>query len=187
MQSKGETMKLKEILSEYGVEDQKLIDALVEYESDFAKGTVPVKVLNKKVAQYHELQEKLSEAEVNLEKMKETDVNALKKTNEDLKGRLFNFKNDQWQTVKKKLTDESLKEKFEKVKGKFIFAEEGKTLEIEEIEKNLQAFKTYDEIDYFTSKTSTKQNFNSPPPSGKTLPKPVNPYRKSMEQHLEKK
>ncbi len=180
-------MKLKDILSKYGVEDQKLIDALVDYESDFAKGTVPVKVLNKKVAQYHELQEKLSEAEVNIQKLQETDVNALQKSNEDLKGKLFSFKNDQWQTAKKRLTDESLKEKFEKVKGKFIFAEEGKSLEIDQIEKNLQAFKTYDDIDYFAAKTSGKTNFNSPPPSGKSQPKPVNPYRRSMEKNLEKK
>ena len=184
-------MDLRGILKKYGVEDETLISALSDYENDLTKNTVPLSRLNKKVAQYHDLQEKFTEAEVQLERATNSDdlknLESLQTENVSLKGKLLNFKSTQWSKAKKKITDEKVKEKFELIKDQFTFAEDGKDLEMEQIETNLKAFDTYDKIKYFDIQNNN-QNFNGRRArSDNANNKKVNPYRKSMETHLEEK
>ena len=167
-------MDLRGILKKYGVEDETLISALSDYENDLTKNTVPLSRLNKKVAQYHDLQEKFTEAEVQLERATNSDdlknLESLQTENVSLKGKLLKSKRTQWSYAKKKITDEKVKEKFELIKDQFTFAEDGKDLEMEQIETNLKAFDTYDKIKYFDIQNNN-QNFNGQRAGAGELPK----------------
>jgi len=165
---KGGEMDLSKILSQYQIEDEKLVRALNGYVEDKLSeledklsNTVPKKVFEKKVAQYHAEQEKNAEIEADFKQLQEKydgiDIKKFEAQNQELQSKIINIRKSEWEKARDKMKDEKIAEKFDKIKEDFIFAEEDKELELEDIEKNLSNFNRYDKINYFDTETEQKE------------------------------
>ena len=182
-------MDLSKILSQYQIEDEKLVRALNGYVEDKLSeledklsNTVPKKVFEKKVAQYHAEQEKNAEIEADFKQLQEKydgiDIKKFEAQNQELQSKIINIRKSEWEKARDKMKDEKIAEKFDKIKEDFIFAEEDKELELEDIEKNLSNFNRYDKINYFDTETEQKEikTFDSTRPKTQTTAKYYDPF-----------
>ena len=155
-------VKLNEVLAKHEITDESAIADLEDYISKTlaakSDNMIPKSRFDEVIEQRNQLKADLSEKDGEVNKLNKNitklgksgeSLKILEDENKSLKAEVLNIRHEQWKSREHYFTDEEFKEKSDKIRDDFIFPEEDQELTLEQIEKNINAFKPYEKVNYF--------------------------------------